>query len=83
MELLGDMGQVEGRFSLHGDGVNPGEIDARFATNAPWAWILFWVYPADLLGNVGRMEARSVHLEIVLISTHDWCTVSTKCSIGS
>jgi hypothetical protein len=25
---------VEGRFRLHGDGVNLDEIDARFATNA-------------------------------------------------
>jgi hypothetical protein len=83
MELLRDMGQVEGRFHLHGDGVNLGEIHAWFATNAPWAWILFWVYPVELLGNMGRMEAHSVCLEIVLISTHDWCTVCTKCSIGS
>jgi hypothetical protein len=34
MELLRDMGEVEGRFRLHGDGVNLDEIDARFATNA-------------------------------------------------
>jgi hypothetical protein len=38
MELLGDAGQVEDCFDLDGDGVNLGEIGARFASNVPWAW---------------------------------------------
>jgi hypothetical protein len=58
MELLGDVGQVEGRFGLLGDGVNLGKIGAWFALNIPWAWKLFWAYPMELLGNVGQMEAR-------------------------
>jgi hypothetical protein len=83
MELLDDVGQVEGRFGLHGDGVNLGRIDARFATNVPWSWKLFLVYPIKLLVNVDQMEARSVCLEIVLISTHDWSTICAKCPIHS
>jgi hypothetical protein len=33
MELLGDAGQVEDRFVSVGDGVNLGEIGARFGPN--------------------------------------------------
>jgi hypothetical protein len=83
MELLGDVGQLEGHFSLHGDGVNLSEIDAWFAPKVPWAWKLFWAYPIELLGNVAQMEACSVHLEIVLISTHDRCMVSAECTTGT
>jgi hypothetical protein len=48
MELLGDVGQVEGRFGSLGDGVNVSEIGARFVPNVPWAWKSFWVYPMEL-----------------------------------
>jgi hypothetical protein len=41
MELLGT-GDVEGCFDSHGDGVNPSEVDARFAPNVPWTWKSFW-----------------------------------------
>jgi hypothetical protein len=58
MELLGDVGQVEGRFGSLRDGVNLGEIGAWFAPNVPWAWKSFWAYRMKLLVNVGQMEAR-------------------------
>jgi hypothetical protein len=58
MELLGDVGQVEGHFDSLGDGVNLGKIGARIAANVPWAWKSFCAYPMELLGNVGQMEAR-------------------------
>jgi hypothetical protein len=82
MELLGDVVQLEGRFSLHGDSVNLSEIDAWFALKILWAQKLFWAYPIKLLGNVAQMEACSVCLEIVLISTHDRCTVCAECTTG-
>jgi hypothetical protein len=58
MELLGDVGQVEDRFDSVGDGVNLGEIGARFGPNVPRACKYFWAYAMELLGNVGQMEAR-------------------------
>jgi hypothetical protein len=58
MELLGDVGQVEDRFDSVGDGVNLGEMGARFAPNVPWAWRSFWAYLMELLGNVSQMEAH-------------------------
>jgi hypothetical protein len=58
MELLGDVGQMEDRFDSVGDGVNLGEIGARFAPNVPWAWKSFWAYLTELLGNVDQMEAH-------------------------
>jgi hypothetical protein len=38
MELLGDVGQVEGCFDSLGDGVNLDKIGPRIAANVPWAW---------------------------------------------
>ena len=35
-----------------------------------------------LLGDVGEMEACSVHFDIVLISTQDRRTVCDECTIG-
>jgi hypothetical protein len=58
MELLGNVGHVEGRFNSHGDGVNLSEVDAQFAPNIPWAWKLFWAYLMELIGNMGQIEAR-------------------------
>jgi hypothetical protein len=37
MELLGDVGQVEGHFDLLGDSVNLSKIGARIAPNGPCA----------------------------------------------
>ena len=36
-----------------------------------------------LLGDVGEVEACSVHFDIVLISTQDRCTVCAERTIGS
>jgi hypothetical protein len=58
---------VEDRVDSVGNGVNLGEIAARFAPNVPLAWKSFWAYPTELLGNVGQMEARPVRLEVLLI----------------
>ena len=37
----------------------------------------------ELLGDVGRVEARSVRLEMVLVLVQDRCTVCAKRTIGS
>ena len=37
----------------------------------------------ELLGDVGRVEARSVCFEMVLVLMEDWCTVCAQCTIGS
>jgi hypothetical protein len=58
MEVLGDVGKVEGRFDSLGDGVNLGKIGPRIVANVPWAWKSFCSYPMELLSNVGQMEAH-------------------------
>jgi hypothetical protein len=80
--LVGDVGQVERRFGSHGDGVNLGEIGARFAQNVPQACNSFWPYPMVLLGYVVKCKLVSIHLEIVLISIQDSCMVCTEHPIG-
>ena len=37
----------------------------------------------ELLGDVGQVESRSVHLENVLVLMEDRCTVCAKRTIGS
>ena len=37
----------------------------------------------ELLGEVGQVESRSVHLEKVLVLVQDRCTVCAKRTIGS
>ena len=37
----------------------------------------------QLLGDVGHVESRSVHLEMVLVLMQDRCTVCAKQTIGS
>ena len=37
----------------------------------------------ELLGDMGRVESRSVYLEMVLVLVQDRCTVYAKCTIGS
>ena len=84
MVLLGDVGEVETCFSLFGDSVN---LDARHVHGlrqmhyrlrnhfgcTQWYSDVTWV----------RWSLVSVHLVIVLTSTQDWCTICTKCTIGS
>jgi hypothetical protein len=36
-----------------------------------------------LLGDIGHVECHSAHLEIVLVSVQDRCTVCTKHTIGT
>jgi hypothetical protein len=49
----------------------------------PKAWKSFWTHPMELLGDVALVESHSVHLETVLVSEQDRCTVCAKCTIGS
>ena len=37
----------------------------------------------ELLGDVGRVESHSVHLEMVLVLVEDRCTVCAKHTIGT
>ena len=37
----------------------------------------------ELLGDVGHVESRSVHLELELVLVQDTCTVCAKHTIGS
>ena len=37
----------------------------------------------ELLGDVGHVESRSVHFEMVLVLLQDWSTVCAKRTIGS
>jgi hypothetical protein len=37
----------------------------------------------ELLGDVGHLESRFVHLETVLVSVQDICTVYAKRTLGS
>ena len=39
--------------------------------------------PDGFLRDVGLVESRSVHLEILLVLMQDSCTVYAKCNIGS
>jgi hypothetical protein len=51
--------------------------------NIPKAQKSFWTHPLKLLGDVGDVESHSVHLEIVLVSVQDRCTVCTKHTTSS
>ena len=37
----------------------------------------------ELLGDVGHVESRSIHLEMVLVLVQDRCTVCAKHTINS
>jgi len=37
----------------------------------------------ELLGDIGHVESRSVHLETVLLLVQDRCTVCAKHTVGS
>ena len=43
----------------------------------------FWTHPIELLGDVGHLESRLVHLKMVLVLMEDWCMVCAKRTIGS
>ena len=58
------------------------QIGARFAPNVPSAQKWFWTLPMVLLGDEAQVKLVSVHLETVLILTHDRCTVCVERTIG-
>ena len=45
--------------------------------------IIFDAPDGKLLGDLGHVESRSVHLEMVLVLVQDRCTVCVKHTIGS
>ena len=53
-----------------------------YVLNVPWAWKSFWAQPMVLLGVVSLVEARAVHLEVVLVSVPDRCMVCVECTSG-
>jgi hypothetical protein len=66
MVLLGDMGQVKARFGPFGDSVN---VDAREVHGFAPNVCVKWKLVSD-------------HLEIILMSTQERCTVCAKCTTG-
>jgi hypothetical protein len=84
MEHLGDVDQVKAFFSPLGDDVNLG---ARWVHGlrrmyhghrnlfgrTQWTSLVTWV----------KRKLILIYLEIVLISTQDWCTVCAERAIGS
>jgi hypothetical protein len=83
MVLLGDVGQVEARFSLFGDSIN---LDAIYVHGLRRTFHRlgnhFGWYQMVLLCDVSQVELVLVHLEIVLISAQDRCTVCAECTMG-
>ena len=83
MELLGDVGDVESRFSLFGDGVSVGarlvhglcqmyhKLRNHFGGTRWYSYVTGLKWKLDL-----------VHLEILLILTQDRWTVSSERTIG-
>ena len=53
------------------------------APNIPQAEKSCWTHPMVLLGDEAQVKLVSVHLETVLILTHDRCTVCVERTIGS
>jgi hypothetical protein len=59
MELLGDLGQMEARFSPFGDSLNLStRLVHRLGQPMPSAQKSFSAQTMELLGDVGHMEAR-------------------------
>jgi hypothetical protein len=84
MVLLCDVVQVEARFSLFGDSVN---LDASPVNSLPKTdhrlKNLFGRTRCDSLVTWVMSNLVSIHLETVLLSVQDWCTVCAKYTIGS
>jgi hypothetical protein len=59
MVFLGDVGQVDARFSPFGDSAN---LNARlvhgFALNVPQAQRSLWTHPIEHLGDLGHEESH-------------------------
>jgi hypothetical protein len=63
MELLGDMGEVEARFSLFEDSVNLGARKVQGCAGCTTGMEIFLVAPDKLLGDVGQMKAHFSRFE--------------------
>jgi hypothetical protein len=83
MVLLCDLSQVEGRIDPVGDNVN---LDARSVHGLCWMYhrvrnhfgcTRWYTYVTWI-----KLKLISVHLETVLMSTQDRCTVCAECVIG-
>ena len=68
MVLIDDEAQLEARFGPFGDSAN---LDARSVHGLCRTYHRFrksfWTHLMELLGYVGHVESRSVHLEMVLV----------------
>ena len=68
MVLLGDEAQLEARFGPFGDSAN---LDARSVHGLCRTYHRlrksFSMHPMELLGDVGHVKSRAVHLEMVLV----------------
>jgi hypothetical protein len=84
MELLGHVGEVEGRFSLFGDDVNLGPSFVHGLRRMYHGQgKSFWPHPMDLLVAWVKWKLVLVRSEIVFISTQSCCTIFAKRAIGS
>jgi hypothetical protein len=91
-ELLGDVRHVESHFGPFGERVLVSVQDGRmFCLNVPRVQRSFWMHSMELLGAwvmwnliLVRLVTMLVliHLEIVLVSMQDWCTICAKHTIG-
>ena len=59
------------------------QIGARFVPNVPQAQKSFWMHPMELLGEWAMSNLVSIHLDTVLVSVQDRCTVCARRTIGS
>jgi hypothetical protein len=84
MVLLGDVGHVEARFSLFGDGIN---LDARWVHGLRRKYHgcgnCFGCTQWNSYVTRVKWKVDLFHLEIVLILKQDRCMVCAKYTIGS
>ena len=85
MVLLVDEAHVEARFGPFGDSVlmlaqDRCTVCAECTTGSE---IILDAPDGKLLGEVGLVKSRSVHLEMVLVLVQDRCMVCAKRTIGS
>jgi hypothetical protein len=82
MVLLGDIGQVEARFGPFGDSINLDErqvhgLSQMYNGHGNLFRHTRWYFLVTLV----KWKLASDHLEIVLISMQDRCTVCAECTI--
>jgi hypothetical protein len=82
--LVSDMGRVESRFSSFGDSVSVSARQVhRFHQTFHRHRNCFGRRRWDSLVTRLKWKLGSVHLEIVPLLMHDWCTVCVKRTVGS